>query len=98
MNSTERCIATPKLIAHTLSNRFELHLPYYRIEQMYARQGVVIPRQSLCGWTSMAYDASTLIRIAIKRKVFADGYVQIDETPVKYQDLERQGICGTGYL
>ncbi len=67
MNSTERCIATPKLIAHTLSNRFELHLPYYRIEQMYALQGVVIPRQTLCGWTSMAHDASTLIMKTIKR-------------------------------
>jgi transposase len=94
----ERCIATPKLIANALSNRFELHLPYYRIEQMYARQGVAIPRQTLCGWTGMAHDASTLIMKAIKREVFADGYVQIDETPVKYQDPERQGVCGTGYL
>jgi transposase len=94
----ERCIATPKLIAHTLSNRFELHLPYYRIEQMYARQGVPIPRQTLCGWAGMAHDASTLIMKAIKREVFADGYVQIDETPIKYQDPERQGVCGTGYL
>lgn len=94
----ERCIATPKLIAHTLSNRFELHLPYYRIEQMYARAGVPIPRQTLCGWAGMAHDASTLIMKAIKREVFADGYVQIDETPIKYQDPERQGICGTGYL
>lgn len=41
----DRCIATPRLLAHTLTNRFELHLPFYRIEQMYARQGVPIPRQ-----------------------------------------------------
>jgi regulator of replication initiation timing len=94
----DRCIATPKLIAHTLSNRFELHLPYYRIEQMYERAGVPIPRQTLCGWSGMAHDACALIMKAIKREVFADGYVQIDETPVKYQDPERQGLCGTGYL
>ena len=94
----DRCIATPKLIAHTLSNRFELHLPYYRIEQMYERAGVPIPRQPLCGWSGMAHDACALIMKAIKREVFADGYVQIDETPVKYQDPERQGVCGTGYL
>lgn len=94
----DRCIATPKLIAHTMSNRFELHLPYYRIEQMYERAGVPIPRQTLCGWSGMAHDACALIMKAIKREVFADGYVQIDETPVKYQDPERQGLCGTGYL
>jgi hypothetical protein len=46
----------------------------------------------------MAHDACTLIIEHIKREVFADGYVQIDETPVKYQDPERKGVCGTGYL
>jgi hypothetical protein len=94
----DRCIATPRLLAHTLTHRFELHLPFYRIEQMYERQGVPISRQTLCGWTGMAHEACTLIIEALKRDVFADGYVQIDETPVKYQDPERKGVCGTGYL
>lgn len=94
----ERCIASPKLLAHTLTNRFELHLPYYRIEQMYERAGLPIARQTLCGWAGMAHDASRLVLEAIKREVFADGYVQADETPIKYQDPERQGVCGTGYL
>jgi transposase len=94
----ERCIAAPGLLAHTLINRFELHLPFYRIEQMYARLGVPISRQTMCGWAGMAHDASRLIVEAIQREVFADGYVQIDETPVKYQDPEREGVCGTGYL
>ncbi len=46
----------------------------------------------------MAHDACTLVIEHIKRDIFADGYVQCDETPVKYQDPERQGTCGTGYL
>ena len=94
----DRCIATPRLLAHTLTNRFELHLPYYRIEQMYARLGVPIPRQTLCGWSGMAHDACGLIIEQIKRDVFQGGHVQCDETPVKYQDPERKGVCGTGYL
>ena len=94
----DRCIATPRLLAHTLTNRFELHLPFYRIEQMYARLGVPLPRQTLCGWSGMAHDACGLIIEQIKRDVFADGHVQCDETPVKYQDPERKGVCGTGYL
>ena len=52
----------------------------------------------MCGWAGMAHDASRLIIEAIQREAFADGYVQCDETPVKYQDPERQGVCGTGYL
>ncbi len=93
-----RCLAAPALLANVMSNRFELHLPYYRIEQMYARLGVPISRQTMCGWTGMAHDASRLIVEAIQSEVFADGYVQIDESPVKYQDPEREGVCGTGYL
>ena len=94
----DRCIATPRLLAHTLTQRFELHLPYYRIERMYERQGVPLSRQTLCGWAGMCADACGLIVEAIKRDVFADGYAQADETPVKYQDPGREGVCGTGYL
>ncbi|OYW26233.1 MAG: hypothetical protein B7Z47_07840, partial [Chthoniobacter sp. 12-60-6] len=94
----DRCIATPRLLAHTAASHFELHLPYYRIAQMYARQGMPIERQTLGGWMGMAHEASGLIIEQIKRDVFADGYVQGDETPVKYQDPARQGVCGTGYL
>lgn len=93
-----RCIASPRLLAHTIASRFEQHLPYYRIERQYARLDVPVPRNTLCGWTGMAHDACTLIIEHIKRDVFADGYVQGDETPVKFQDPEREGVCGTGWL
>lgn len=94
----DRCIATPRLLAHTLTQRFEQHLPFYRIEASYARQGMPIPRQTLGAWAGMTHDACGLILAQIKKEVFADGYVQMDETPVKYQDPTREGTCGTGYL
>ena len=93
-----RCIATPRLLANTLILRFEQHLPYYRIEQLYARAGVPLSRQTLCGWAGMAAKASAIILAATKEEVFADRYVQADETPIKYQDPERKGVCGTGYF
>jgi transposase len=94
----DRCIATPRLLANTLVLRFEQHLPYYRIEQLYARAGVPLSRQTLCGWAGMAANASSIILALTREEVFADGYVQADETPVKYQDPARKGVCGTGYL
>jgi transposase len=93
-----RCIATPRLLANTLVLRFEQHLPYCRIEQLYARVGVPLSRQTLCGWAGMAANASSIILAATKEEVFADNYVQADETPVKYQDPTRKGVCGTGYF
>lgn len=94
----ERCMAAPRLLANTISLRFEQHLPYYRIEQIYERTGVALSRQTLCGWVGMAAGACSLLHAATREEVFADGYVQIDETPVKYQDPARKGTCGTGYL
>jgi len=94
----ERCMATPALLAHTLSLRYEMHLPFYRIEQMYERLGVPISRQTMCNWSAMSAGASGLVREALRKEVFEDGYVQIDETPVKYQDPGRKGVCGTGWL
>ena len=71
--------AAPRLLAHLVSSRFEQHLPYYRIEQMYQRAGLDLSRQTLCGWAGMTHEACRLVIEAIKREVFADGYVQIDE-------------------
>ena len=93
-----RCMATPRLLAGMLTLRFEQHLPYYRIERLYARAGVPLSRQTLSCWAGMAAEACGLIITATKAEVFADGYVQADETPVKYQDPARKGSCGTGYL
>lgn len=57
-----------------------------------------LSRQTLSNWAGMCADACRMVIRAIEREVFADSYVQIDETPVKYQDPERKGVCGTGYL
>ena len=34
----------------------------------------------------------------LKTQMRASGYVQVDETPVRYQDPELVGRCGQGYL
>jgi transposase len=94
----ERCMAAPGLLAHSMSLRYELHLPFYRIAQMYARQGVDITRQTLSNWAGMTAEASQLVVEGLHAEVFGDNYVQIDETPVKYQDPGRKGVCGTGWL
>lgn len=94
----DRCTASPRLLAHIATQRFELHLPFYRIERFCIRLGVPLMRQTLSGWMGMGADALQPILKATKAEVFADGYVQCDETPVRYQDPKRKGVCATGYL
>lgn len=74
----ERCLAAPSLLAHCMVSRYRDHLPWYRLERIYAGLGVEISRQTLCNWSGMAADAVQLVSEQIKREVFADGYVQID--------------------
>ena len=93
----ERCIAAPSLLAHAFVSRYRDHLPWYRLESIYAGLGVEISRQTLCNWSGMAADASQLLIKEIGQNVFAGGYVQIDETPIEYL-VPGHGQTKTGYL
>ncbi len=46
----EQGIPLPGLLAHVLAAKFAYHLPLYRIEQIFAHQGVPIARATLCDW------------------------------------------------
>lgn len=93
----ERCLAAPSLLAHAFVSRYRDHLPWYRIEAIYAALGVPVSRQNLSNWAGMAAQASGLVLKEIGRRVFADGYVQIDETPIEYL-VPGNGRTKTGYL
>ena len=46
----EQGIPLPGLLAHLLMAKYGYHLPLYRIEQIFAHQGVPIARTTLCDW------------------------------------------------
>ena len=94
----ERCVAAPGLLAQVLVAKYCDHLPLYRQEQIYwRRHDVWLPRQSLARWVGLAADWLRPIAEAIKTNILASGYVQVDETPIKYLDPGR-GKTGQGYL
>lgn len=45
-----RAIAGPSLLADTIVKRWEEHLPLYRLERMYGREGLPLARSTICGW------------------------------------------------
>ena len=60
------------------------HLPLYRLEQIFQqRHEVYLPRQTLCRWIEVAADWCKLIHEQIGKEIFAAGYIEIDETPIK---------------
>lgn len=90
--------ASPRLVARILTGKYCDHLPLYRQEQIYAkRHGVWLPRQTMSRWVQMSADWLRLIADAIKDEIFATGYVQMDESPVKYLS-PGHGQTKQGYL
>jgi transposase len=94
----ERGLAAPGLLAHLLVSKYCDHLPLYRQEQIFGdRYGVRLPRQSLARWVELAADWLKPIYEQIQTGVMAGGYVQIDETPIRYLS-PGNGKTKLGYL
>jgi len=94
----ERRQAGAGLLAQILVSKYQDHLPLYRQEQIYKRNGINLPRRLLCGWVEGAVELLTPIYDALKRELLTESYLQADETTLKVQDPEVEGRLHTGYL
>jgi len=94
----ERSIPAAGLLAQIIVSKYVDHLPLYRQEQIYwTRHQVWLPRQSQARWVGMVADWFQPIYHAIRSGVMAGGYVQVDETPVRYL-APGNGKTKTGYF
>ena len=95
----EHGLAAPGLLAQILVGKYCDHLPFYRQEQIYwQRHGVFLPRQQMVQWTAQSVRLLEGITRCLGEELRQSGYVQVDETPVRYQDSSLKGRCGQGYL
>ena len=95
----EHSLAAPGLLAQLLVGKYCDHLPFYRQEQIFwQRHGVFIARQQMVQWTGQSVRLLSGITDCLKEQLQGSPYVQVDETPVRYQDPNLPGRCGQGYL
>lgn len=81
----DRSLAAPGLLARIIVGKYCEHLPLYRQEQIFAlRHGVKVPRQTMARWLTMVAGCLRPLYREIRTTVMDGGYVQIDETVVKY--------------
>jgi transposase len=81
----DRCIAAPGLLAQVIVSKFCDHTPLYRQEQILkTRHKVHLPRQTLDRWVDLAAQWFRPIYNEIRKGVVSGGYVQLDETPIRY--------------
>jgi transposase len=90
---------TPGFMAHLLVSRFCDHLPYYRQQALYWRQNEVwISRQQMVEWVKQCVDQLQRVVSVMRDELRQRSYLQVDETPVRYQDKQRAGPCPEGWL
>ena len=78
----ERGLAGPSLLAHVIVSKYADHLPLFRQSEIYARQGVEIPRSTMAGWVGAASDMLGPLVEAIGKHVFAGRKLHADDTPM----------------
>jgi transposase len=94
----EGSIVTAGLLAQILTAKYCDHLPLYRQESIYrSRHGVALSRQLMAQWVGVAADWLGLIYKEMRSDVMSDGYVQVDETPIRYL-APGHGKTKTGYF
>ena len=94
----ERSIVSPGLLAQIVVAKYCDHLPLYRQESIYwTRHQVWLPRQTMAEWVGLAAEWLQPIYEKIRRDVMEEGYVQVDETPIRYL-APGHGQTKQGYL
>lgn len=94
----ERCIAAPGLLASIAVAKYCDHLPLYRQESILrTRHGIDLPRATLARWMELVAFWLEPIYRHLRNEIFQGGYIQIDETPIKYLD-PGNGKTAQGYL
>ena len=94
----ERGMLAPGLLAHIIVSKYADHLPLYRQEKIYQqRHDVGLSRQTMANGVALVAEWLKPVFGEMKKEQFADGYVQIDETPVKYLSPGK-GKTSQGYF
>ena len=93
----DKGLAGPGLLAYVITSKLGDHLPLYRLERIFARQGVDIARSTMCAWLQVSADlVQPLVRIMIGR-VRGGRVIHTDETRVPIPE-PGTGRCRSGRL
>lgn len=88
--AVEKSLAGEGLLAHVVVSKYVDHLPLHRLEGIFAREGIDLPRSTLCGWVADVATALTPIGDQMRREIVAADYLQTDDTTITVLD-DRSG-------
>ena len=93
----DKGIPGSSLLAMILTGKYQDHLPLYRQKQIFARESIQIASSTIEGWTKQALEKLEPLYEQLVFDTKAQGYLQVDETPIKVLDSDKKGATHQGY-
>ena len=84
-----KSFATPELLGHIVTSKYEDHLPLYRQEKMLMRNGINLTRATMARWMIQCSSAATPLINLMDENASSEPMLHIDETVV--QALKEDG-------
>ena len=82
----EKGLPGPGLLASLVVSKYSDHLPLYRLEDIFARHGVELPRSTLCRWAAKTAALLTPLYERKIERVRTIAVIHTDDTPVSVLD------------
>jgi transposase len=83
----------PGLLAHIIVSKYFDHLPLYRQEKIFERQGVVLARSTTCAWMAACAELLRPLYRQMVASVLQSRWLHTDDTPVKNLKPEPGGTA-----
>lgn len=79
---TDALGASPSLVASVVVSKFDDHLPLYRQEEIFRREGFFLSRQKLASWVITYYEELLPFIKYFKKQMYDSAFMSKDETKV----------------
>jgi transposase len=80
-----KCKADVGLISHLIVSKFADHLPLYRQDDIFEREGVSIPRATQSSWLMQVYESIQVLEEVFRLAALEGGVAFTDDSPVPLQ-------------
>ncbi len=80
-----KCKGDVGLLAHLIVSKFADHLPLYRQDSIFEREGVTIPRATQTSWLMQTYESIKPLEETFRRAIFESDVLFTDDTPIPLQ-------------
>lgn len=93
----EKGIVGPGLMAQILIDKFVDHLPLFRQNERFKREGINIPSSTMSDWVAKGCQKIEPLGLRLSEVILKSGYLEADETTIKVLDKDKKGKTHLGY-